>query len=52
MSQEKSNTVQPNEHQELMEAILLVLKGKRASLCKSVLKGLIIHEIDKKSIVN
>lgn len=41
-----------NEHQELYDAILLLLKGKKVSLCKTVLKGLIEYEIDKKSTVN
>ena len=49
----ESNTQQPkSEHQELAEQVLSVLKGKRASLCKEVLIGLIRHEIDKKSTVN
>jgi hypothetical protein len=41
-----------NEHQELYDAILLLLKGRKVSLCKEVLVGLIRHEIDKKSTVN
>ncbi|MBC5839621.1 hypothetical protein [Flavobacterium muglaense] len=52
MSELNSKIENPNERQELTKAILLVLKGKRASLCKSVLKDLLRHEIDKKSTVN
>ena len=50
--QEKSNATQQSEHQEVSEQVISVLKGKRASLCKEVLIGLIRHEIDKKSTVN
>ena len=52
MLQNTQNTVNQNEEKELYDAILLLLKGRKVSLCKSVLKGLIKHEIDKKSTIN
>jgi hypothetical protein len=50
MTQNQEN--QKNDYQELIDEVLSVLKGKRASLCKMVLKDLIKHGIDKKSTVN
>lgn len=40
-----------NEFKDLTKEILALLKGKRASLCKNVLKHLIDDVIDGKSLV-
>jgi len=50
MSKELEN--QKNDYQELIAEVLSVLKGKKSSLCKRVLKDLIKQGIDKKSTVN
>ena len=55
MPQENSNTetnsIQKNGYKELKKEVLAVLKGKKTSLCKTVLKVLLEEELDYNSLV-